>query len=131
MWVAIQESLSYMVTPILQPRFARRSGMAGGKGKPMSEATLKARIVRVYFEEGRTGLIYATSPELTGFAVARETMEALEIAIPQAIKEMYASCGVDVYVSKLEQDDCLDDNSWVAFPAEIAKADMDASSTTS
>ena len=92
----------------------------------MSEATLKARIVRVDFEEGKTGLIYATSPHLTGFTVARESMEALEIAIPQAIKEMYASCGVDVFVSKLQQDECLEDNSWVAFPAQIAKAEMDA-----
>ena len=40
----------------------------------MTTATMKARIVRVKIEEGKTGLFYATSPDLKGMLVAEPTI---------------------------------------------------------
>jgi len=55
-------------------------------------------LVRVRYDKGQTGLIYASSPDLKGLLVARRSFEELEIAVPRAITEMYAACGVDVVV---------------------------------
>lgn len=86
----------------------------------MSEATLKARIIRVKFEDGKIGQFYATSPDLKGLLVAEPTLEALEHAVPQAITELYAASGVDVVVTMAEEPE--DDlRVWVAFPTEIAR----------
>jgi hypothetical protein len=96
----------------------------------MSE-TLTARVVKIFLEEGKTGLFYATSPDLKGLVVARPSPQALELAIPLAIREMYAACGEDVVVSKLAHDECVEDNSWVAFPANIARAMLEVASAGS
>lgn len=85
-----------------------------------ASATMKARIVRIKYEEGKTGLFYAISPDLKGLLVAKPTMDALEEAIPAAIKEMYAACGVIVVVTKAEDDDPVY-FPWVAIPADLAQ----------
>jgi hypothetical protein len=84
-------------------------------------ATMKARIVRIKREEGKTGLFYATSPDLKGLIVSASTLDALDQKTPSAIAEMYAACGVDVVVTRVDesQDDAL--RSWVAVPTVIAK----------
>lgn len=56
-------------------------------------------IVRVKYEKGTTGLIYASSPDLTGLLVAEHTFDELETAIPQAITDLYAASGVNVVVT--------------------------------
>ena len=89
-----------------------------------ASATMKAHIVRVKREEGKTGLFYATSPDMKGLLVAEPTLDALERAIPQAITDLYAACGTKVVVTRVdEQEDHL--RSWVAFPAEIAKSELE------
>lgn len=82
--------------------------------------TLKARLVRVRLEEGRTGLFYATSPDLKGLLVAEPTLDAVEEAVPSAITDLYAACGEEVVVTRLDEDrDQL--HSWIAFPAQLAR----------
>lgn len=81
----------------------------------------RARIVRVRIEEGRTGLFYATSPDLKGLLVAEPTLDALDAAVPLAIADLYSVAGVQVLVSKA--DDGNDElRPWVAFPADVARA---------
>jgi hypothetical protein len=82
--------------------------------------TMGPRIVRVEREQGKAGLFYATSPDLKGFMVAEKTREALEKAIPQAIKDLYLAHGIDVIVSPAEEPP-EDREMWVAFPADIAR----------
>jgi len=55
-------------------------------------------LVRVRYDKGQTGLIYASSPDLKGLLVPRRSFEELEPALSRAITEMYAACGVDVVV---------------------------------
>ena len=89
----------------------------------MTSTALKAKIVRVKVEEGRAGLFYATSPDLKGFLVAEPTVDALDRAIPLAMADLYAACGVHVVVTKVDEPQQQDVTltPWVAFPAEVAK----------
>ncbi len=84
---------------------------------------LQAKLVRVVFETGETGRIYATSPDLRGLLVGRRTMPELEEILPQAISDLYAAAGVHVVVSKLSDEgaETPDAAAWVAFPAEVAR----------
>lgn len=86
----------------------------------MTDATMGPRIVRVEREQGKAGLFYATSPDLKGLLVAEKTREALESAIPQAIKDLYAACGVEVIVSPADEPP-ENRETWVAFPAAVAR----------
>jgi hypothetical protein len=47
--------------------------------------------LRIEIEEWKTGLLCATSPDLSGLLVVARTMDALEEAIPRAIGEMYTA----------------------------------------
>lgn len=86
----------------------------------MTSDSMKAKMIRIRVEEDPVGLFYATSPDLPGLLVAKPTFGELEADIPRAIAELYAVCGVEVVVSKLEdQDD--DFHPWVAFPANLAR----------
>lgn len=91
----------------------------------MADARMKARIVNVRFEEGESGLFYATSPDLRGLLVAEPTLDALEGAIAGAITDLYAAVGETVVVSKVE-DDGDDLHPWVAFPADVARRALEA-----
>jgi len=48
--------------------------------------------------------------------VAEPTLDALERAIPQAIADLYAVCGVEVVVTRMD-DGTTDYQPWVAIPA--------------
>ena len=86
----------------------------------MADAKMKARVVRVKREEGKTGLFYATSPDLRGLLVAEPTLDALERAIPQVIVDLYAAVGVAIVVTRLDED--VDSHkSWVAVRAEVGQ----------
>lgn len=87
-----------------------------------SNRKLRAQIVRIEFERGEAGLIFAVSPDLRGLLVAERTMEEVEAAIPRAIADLYAACGEAVVVSRVDAPSCApEDESWVAFPADIAR----------
>jgi hypothetical protein len=86
----------------------------------MTASATMARIVRVKRQEGKTGLFYATSPDLKNLLVAEPTLDALDRAIPKVITDMYAACGVDVVVTLADyEEDSF--KSWVALPTEIAR----------
>jgi hypothetical protein len=89
----------------------------------MTSASLKAKIVRIRITEGKTGLFFATSPDLKGLLVAEPTFDGLEAAIPDAIREMYAAYDLDVIVGRAESgDDGI--APWVAMPLEIARKSL-------
>jgi hypothetical protein len=90
----------------------------------MTSTLTKARVLRVRVEEGKTGLFYATSPDLKGLLVAEPTIDALEEAIPKVIADMYAACGVTVMVTRAEDND-PDYFPWIAVPAEQARAALE------
>jgi hypothetical protein len=89
-----------------------------------ASATMKAQIVRIRYEEGKTGLFYAVSPDLKGLLVAKPTMDALRDAIPDAIRDLYAACGVRVVVTPAEDSD-PDYYPWVATPFDLARRALD------
>jgi len=100
-------------------------GSLGGGGESKTGTLTKAKVVRVKVEEGKTGLFYATSPDLKGLLVAEPTIEALEEAIPKVIADIFAAMGVaDVVVAKAGDSD-PDYFPWVAIPAEQAQAALD------
>lgn len=86
----------------------------------MQSTATKPKIIRVKIERGTAGLFYATSPNLTGLLVAEDTIEKLEVAIPAAIRDLYAACDVQVFVTRAEDGE-EGVGPWIAFPAEIAR----------
>jgi hypothetical protein len=78
--------------------------------------TLEARLIRIEFQTGTTGSIYATSPDIRGLLVSRMTLDELAEALPQAITDMYAACGKDVVVSRAKGEAIVGE-AWVALPA--------------
>lgn len=92
---------------------------------------LEAKIVHIDFETGKTGRIFATSPEIRGLMIGRRTREELDMAIPQAIVDMYAACGEFVVVTRMENTQQDQNEAWVAFPAEVARKALNASRTQS
>lgn len=87
----------------------------------MTSASMKPKIVRVTVEQGKAGLLFATSPDLKGLLVAKRTIEALEEAIPSAVADLYAACGVEVIVTRAEKAQGEVSPPWIAFPAELAR----------
>lgn len=87
----------------------------------MADAQMGAKIVRVKMKEGKTGLFFATSPDLRGLLVAEPTVDGLKRAIPDAITKMYAACGEQVVVTYVDNPPLEDGPQWVAFPAQLAK----------
>ncbi len=91
----------------------------------MPSKLMKAKIIRVKIEEDDAGLWLATSPDMHGLLVAASSLERMETAVPEAIRNMYLACDVDVLVSRLEDgEDALEP--WVAFPTEIARRAIDS-----
>jgi hypothetical protein len=90
----------------------------------MASTLTKARIVRVKVEEGKTGLFYATSPDLKGLLVAEPSLDELDEAIPRVITDMYAAMGMKVVVTKASDDD-PSYYPWIAIPADQAKRALD------
>ena len=89
----------------------------------MMTTIMKAKTVRVKIEEGRSGLFFATSPDLKGLLAAEPTVDGLHMAIPQAIANLYEACGISVVVSMLDGgDDAFEP--WVAFPADVARREL-------
>lgn len=92
----------------------------------MADAKMRAHVVRIQLEECKSGQYLATSRDLKGLLVAERSVDAVLHAVPQAISDLYAACGVDVVVTKLDQE--LDDQrSWVAVRADLARQDHDLS----
>jgi hypothetical protein len=94
------------------------------KSIPTEKGQPRARLVFLRIEEGKTGLYYATSPNVPGLLVAEPTLESLKTAIPSAIAALFAAQGLIVIVSEVEPYEADDHlaRPWIAMPAEIARA---------
>lgn len=84
---------------------------------------MRAKIIRIDIEEGRAGLFYATSPNMKGLLVAENTKEKLLLAVPDAIRDLYAACGVAVVVTMAEDGDG-DLSPFIAIPSELARKEL-------
>jgi hypothetical protein len=87
----------------------------------MPERTVE--IIRVRVQEGESGLLYATSPDLLGFLAAASDREALFKEIPAVIKAMFKIRGVDVEVLPVRRrpsDAVAEPWPWAAIPAHVA-----------
>lgn len=89
-------------------------------------ASTKAKIVRVKVEEGKTGLFYATSPDLKGLLVAEANIDDLDVSVCKSIQALYAACGESVVVAKAQDAD-PEFFPWVAIPSEVAKMAIERS----
>jgi hypothetical protein len=98
--------------------------MVFGVGRcAMTSNKSKTIIIHIKVEEGREGLFYATSPDIRGLLVAEPDLESLEKAIPLAIQEMYAVCGVRAIVTPASssEDEAGEYQPWVAIPYDVAR----------
>jgi hypothetical protein len=79
-------------------------------------------IIRVRIEEGESGLLYATSPDLSGFLAAAPDRDTLFKEIPQVIKAMFKVRGMDVEALPVRQrhSESTRELGWAAIPAHIA-----------
>lgn len=94
--------------------------MTKGKRK-MTTRKMAARLIHIKIEEGKTGLFYATSPDLKGLLVAERTIPALLENIPKCITNLFMAKGVEVIVTNIEDHDDNSSRPWVAIPCEVAK----------
>lgn len=85
-----------------------------------------AKLVRIRTKVTPSGLMVATSPDLKGLLVAKNSAEELAQAIPQYIADLYAACGVRVMVTAVENHD-EPSHPWVAVPVEVARKALEAS----
>ena len=46
--------------------------------------------IKIEYQAGRTGLIFATSPDLPGLLVAATTMDELAKRVPAAIRDLHS-----------------------------------------
>ena len=86
----------------------------------MADAQMSAKFVRVQIKEGKTGIFLASSRDLQGLLVVEPTLPDLHRAIPEAIRQMYAACGIDVVVTVADPIDA--DRAWVAVPPAVIPA---------
>lgn len=83
--------------------------------------SLRAKIVQVKFEQGKSGAFLATSPQLKGLLVSKMTYDEARGDVARAITELYAACGETVVVTEIAPEDDSTTDAWVAVPAAIAK----------
>jgi hypothetical protein len=87
----------------------------------VAEEVRAAKVIRIKRELGEGNWFYATSPDLRGLLVAQETLDGLEKMVPQAITDLYAARGIEVYVVPLDEGDEGPHGAWVAVPAQLTK----------
>lgn len=88
----------------------------------MTSFSMKPKIVRVKIEKDSTGLFFATSPDLKGLLVAVQNKQDLDTGIQSAITDLYAACGVKVFVTLAEDGAGEGYAPWIAFPSSVAEA---------
>lgn len=81
---------------------------------------MTAKLIRIEYKQGRSGLIFATSPDLHGLLCSERTMEELEPTISEAITQLCAASGEEVAAVKVD-----DQNAWVAVPTEVLRRGLE------
>ena len=90
----------------------------------MVSASMRATTFNVHIED-RNGMLVATSEDIKGMLVVEYSLEALENAIPREVQDLFAACGVQVVVTKLDTSEGDGDRPWVAMSAEVAKRGLE------
>ncbi len=85
----------------------------------MSER-LSTKLVRVTIEEERPDLFFATSADLKGLFVAKESIEEVLTEIPTSIAALYEVCGEKVIVEHVRDNE--HSQFWIAMPAALAES---------
>ncbi len=86
----------------------------------MSETRLSTRVVRVKLEERHPGLFYATSPDLRGLFVAKQSLQEVIEALPESIRALYAVGGEAMIVEAVGEG--REPHEWVVMPVGAAEA---------
>jgi predicted RNase H-like HicB family nuclease len=87
------------------------------------DSAMKAKLIRVRFEDVLGNRVMAVSDDLPGLMVAGGSTDEVRACLPQAIEELFEAAGQTVRVSELEVSQPRDANSFVAVPqAELACA---------
>lgn len=80
-------------------------------------AGITVEIIRIRIEEDKSGILFATSPDMEGLLVAEHDLESLKKEIPNTIKLMFMARGVDVCVLPAHKPSYEETIPWVAIPA--------------
>jgi hypothetical protein len=91
----------------------------------MTASRLKAKTFKVRIED-RGGLFVATSPDIQGMLVVENSLEALRLAIPSEVADLFAACGLDVVVTEIDGGEG-DERPWVAVSADFARTALSES----
>ena len=78
------------------------------------------RIIRVHYERGRSGVLFASSQDIDGLVVSAPTEAELDALVPEAITQLYAACHVRVIVTRVEEEPQDDITRWATLPADLA-----------
>ena len=92
----------------------------------MTSIQMKAKIVRVFVEHDESGLFFATSSDLKGLLVAKQSLAELRQSIPLEIQKLFLACDVEVVVTEVGDDDGEDMGKWVAIPRAAAEKQLAA-----
>lgn len=94
----------------------------------MTASAELAKLIRVTIVQDKRGVFVATSQDLKGLlAVSEDRVHLEKEIVPQSIADLYASCGVPVVISQLEES--MSDEAiapWVAVPAVVARKQLEA-----
>jgi len=88
----------------------------------LGKLPMKATVVRVTIERGKSGLFLATSPDLKGLLVAEHSLVELEREIPVSIAALFTANGEDFVI--IQAEDMAGEQpvkSWVKVPAGFSR----------
>lgn len=93
--------------------------------RPTSAGPAVPNVILVKIEDGRTGLMFATSPNMAGLRVAEPDLPTLMREIPLVIEALYAAQGKAVRVLDLPHSSEFPKHTglwaWVVVPAAAAR----------
>jgi hypothetical protein len=87
------------------------------KNPPFTEM---ARVIRIKIMKGKTGLFYATSPDLRGLLIAQPTLDALKDEIPLAIAALYQASDMTMLIVRAKSND-TNFHMWVAMSEDFVR----------
>lgn len=84
------------------------------------------KIIRVRYERGTSGFLFASSDDIDGLVVSAKTEDELDALVPEAITDLYAACAMKVIVNWVDDEQSDDVRLAAALPAEVARQKLKA-----